>query len=150
MNYQYKYLSGMILGVLLLAWQGGAGAQQLQQNATEEAVEEPEELRLVFGLDQFYLKDYRPTRNGTVKLAFHMHLKLSEYANKRTLEQLEHWKHRLRNQVIISVRLAYRKDFLEPGLQQFRRIVQLRINRLLKMQLVDEVLLTEFTFTSNE
>lgn len=147
MNHQHRLLNAMFSIALLLLWQGEVGAQQQEVPVGEQ--DEQEELRLSFDLGQFQVKDFRPTRNQTVKLAFHMHVTLSEYANEHTVEQLEHWKHRLRNQVIIAVRLSYRKDFLEAGLQQFRHVVQIRINRLLKMQLIDEVLLTEYTFTTN-
>jgi flagellar basal body-associated protein FliL len=149
MNYKQKLLNGMVLGLLWLSWQGAVEAQQQQEEAAETVVEEQGELRLVMDLGYFQVKDYRPTRNETVKLAFQMHVALNEYANEHTVEQLEFWKHRLRNQVLIAVRLSYRKDFLEAGLQHFRHLVQLRINRLLKMDLIDEVLLTEFTFTTD-
>ena len=154
MNYKHLLLSGIFSSALLLLCQGETVAQQQEatataQKATVTVVEEQENLRQILDLGYFQMKDYRPTRNETVKLAFHMHVVLNEHANEQTVKQLEYWKHRLRNQVLIAVRLSRRQDFLEAGLQRFRHIVQIRINRLLKSQLIDDILLTEFTFATN-
>ncbi len=132
---------------LLLLLPTGVVAQQEEANSSD--TKEIEELRPLTDLGDFRIKDWRPTRNETIQLTFHMHLALNKTAGEKTIEQLEHWKHRLRNQVFIAVRLAERQDYLEPGLHRFRRIVKLRINRLMKSHLVDEALLTEFTLTTN-
>ncbi len=147
MNHKQAIAIGIASGVAVLLMQGATVAQQ--EKAPETITEEIEKLRPTLDLGRFQVKDFRPTRNETIKLGFYMHLALKESTSEHTVEQLEYWKHRLRNQVLISFRLAERKDFLEADLHRFRRIVQTRINRVLKAQLVDDVLLTEFTFTTN-
>jgi hypothetical protein len=62
------------------------------------------------------------------------------------VQQLEHWKHRLRDQVIIAVRTAQDIDFQEPDLVRLRRIILFRMRRLLKADVVQDILLSEFTF----
>ena len=115
-------------------------------DAEQNEEEEKEKIRPVVDLGRFSVKDFSPVRNETINLSFHMLLAMDITTNERTLEQLENWKHRLRDQVLISIRLTERIDFLDPSLKKFRRMVKLRTNRLLRANLVDEVFLTEFTF----
>ncbi|NOY41417.1 MAG: hypothetical protein GXP26_06225 [Planctomycetes bacterium] len=147
MNYQRTLLTGVASVAAVVLMPGAMVAQQ--EEASKAVVEELEKLRPTLDLGKFQVKDFRPTRNETIKLEFYMHLALKESTSEHTVEQLEYWKHRLRNQVLIAFRLAERQDFLDADLHRFRRIVQTRINRVLKTPLIDEVLLTEFTFTTN-
>jgi len=100
-------------------------------------------------LGSFAIRDYRPTRNETAKLNFSMHVSLSESAPDMVAEQLEHWRHRLRDQVIIAVRKSLAIDFQQPGLDVLRRRILLRLNRVLKKPLIAEALLPEFTYTTH-
>ena len=146
--YQIIRLPLLAVGLLLLL-QCPVYSQNQQVDKKEAKEKEEEKIRPVVDLGLFKVKDYRPIRNETIEVTFHLHLALQKTTNPKTVEKLEVWKHRLRNQVLIAVRLALRQDFLEKDLHRFRRIVQLRVNRLLKAQLIDEVLLTEFTFSTS-
>lgn len=144
---RYLAMATILLGI------APSGSVYAQQAAGEEAIdsegEKKEENRPVIELGRFQIKDLRPTRNETAKVSFVLHLALKPTVDKRTVEQLEFWKHRIRNQVITAVRIAETRDFLEPGLNRFRRSITLRVNRALKAALVSEILFTEFTFTTN-
>ncbi len=124
-----------------------AHAQEAPEN--KPADENLEEARATIDLGTFQVKDLRPTRNETIKVSFAIHLALHPSVGKSTVKQLERWQHRLRDQVLVVIRLSETKDFLEPNLAKFRRCISLRINRTLKAVLVSEALLTEFTFTLN-
>jgi len=152
MKFQRLRLIGSLTVAMLLLSTSATFAQEEKPAKTEaEKTEdvELEEIRPSIELGLFRVRDYRPTRNETIKMIFQMHIALNESATEQTAKQLKQWKHRLRNQVLIAVRLSERKDFLETDLSKFRHLIQIRINRLLKANLVDEVLLTEFTFTTN-
>jgi len=144
----------LIFAVMIVA--GGvvetrpASAQEVVENdsATSEQESETEKVRPMIDLGIFNVKDFRPSQNETLKLSFSIHLALHNSVNKSTVKQLERWQHRLRNQVIVAIRLSETIDFLEPNLNKFRRTISLRVNRALKALLVSEVLLTEFTFST--
>lgn len=112
---------------------------------TEEDAEK-EKPRPIIELGYFKINDLRPTRNETAKLTFSMHLAFSKDLNETQRRQLEDWKHRLRDQVITAVRISMIKDFQEPDLSRLRRAVLIRVNRLFKEKLAEEVLLTEYIF----
>ncbi len=146
---QILTLGGVVFG---LADPPRVYAQQVNKNqaaAVEKEADEAEQARVTVDLGRFQIKDLRPTRNETTKVTFAMHLALASTVDQQTVEQIEFWKHRLRDQVIVALRVAETSDFLEPSLGRFRRSVLLRMNRVLKATLVSEVLLTEFTFTLN-
>jgi len=134
-----------------MAGMSSARAQEFSENEpdTSEPEAETEEVRPTIDLGMFQVKDFRPARNETAKLSFTIHLALQKSVSETTVEQLERWRHRLRNEVIIAIRLTETKEFLEPDLHKFRRRISLRVNRALKAILVSEALLTEFTFTTN-
>ena len=144
-------ISMVLVAVLSFVQSCPASAQQVNEKepATEEALAESKQIRQTIDLGSFQIRELRPTKNETAKVSFTMHLALAPSVDKRTAKQLVHWRHRLRNQVIIAIRVADTKDFLEPGLNHFRRTILLRVNRLLQAALVTEAWLTEFTYTTN-
>ena len=121
-------------------------ADQVEAVKKKNELEEPNP---TIDLGSFAIRDYRPMRNETAKLNFSIHLSLSELAPDMVAEQLEHWRHRLRDQVIIAVRKSLAIDFQQPGLDVLRRRILLRLNRVLKKPLIAEALLPEFTYTTH-
>lgn len=131
-------------------------AQQTTPNvATDEEAtaegdtDEPKKMRPTVDLGKFQINDLRPTRNVTAKLTFSMHLAFSKELTKKQVEQLEGWKHRLRDQVITAVRISYVKDFQEPDLGRLRRNMLVRVNRIFQANLAEEVLLSEYLFRTH-
>ena len=102
--------------------------------------------RLTFELGSFEIREIRPTRNETTDVNFTAYFAMSPNVTAGDVQKLEHWKHRLRDQVIIAVRTAQDVDFLEPDLVRLRRIILFRMRRLLKADVVQDILLSEFTF----
>ncbi len=127
-----------------------ASAQEVAENdsATSEEEAEAEKVRPTIDLGVFEVKDFRPSQNETLKLSFTIHLALHNSVKESTVKQLESWQHRLRDQVIVAIRLSETVDFLEPNLNRFRRTILLRVNRALKALLVSETMLTDFTFST--
>lgn len=138
------------LAVVLSLMQGvGIHAQEVADEpiAAEQEAAESEPEQHIVALGDFNIKDLRPTRNETAKLQFTMHLALDPSVNEQTAGQLEHWVHRLRNQVIIAIRASDINDFLDADLDRFRSSIRRRANRAMKARLIADVLLTEFTFS---
>jgi len=122
------------------------GASDTGAAATTDTTE-VEQAQPTVELGRFHIKELRFTRNETIELMFSIQLELARTADQTTASQLEHWRHRLRDQVIIAVRVAETKDFTEPGLDRLRQMILRRINRLFKARVVQEILLDEFTFS---
>ncbi len=119
------------------------------EEATQAAPKKSAARRSTLDLGDFKINDLRPTRNETAKLTFSLHLALKKDLTRKQVAQLERWKHRLRDQVITSVRIAATKDFQEPDLSRLRRTVLSRVNRLFPSKYADEVLLTEYLFRTH-
>lgn len=145
-----RFVLAAILG--LFAFANPAQAQDPGQTDSADAEvseAEKEPLRQILDLGSFRIKDHRPTRNETAKVTFKMHLAFTSELTEKQVEQLQSWKHRLRNQVIITIRTLDLKEFQEPDLASLRRKVLIRINRLFKAKLAEEVLLTQYLFRTN-
>jgi hypothetical protein len=143
------FIALIVVGGLLEI--GTAYAQEVvheEGDASKQATE-AKEVRSTIDLGMFQVKDLRPSQNETAKIFFSVHLAMHQGVSQSTVKQLERWQHRLRDQVIIAIRLSEAQDFLEPDLAKFRRSISLRVNRVLKALLVSEAMLTEFTFTTN-
>ena len=99
-------------------------------------------------LGSFEIQNLEPARALTSKITFELHLTLPEETSPADLATLEHWQHRLREQVIVAVRVSDIVDFLDPKLDRFRRHILYRVNRLLGQIKAQEVLLADFTFSA--
>lgn len=126
-------------------------ALQAQDTAVKADIDpdaevEEEAKPYVFSLGDFDIKDLRPTRNQTAKLKFTLYLTFTKSLSESQIEQLENWKHRLRDQVITSVRITEMKYFQERNLKMLSRKILIRVNRLFEAKLVEKVLFAEYMF----
>lgn len=143
-----RVLGGMILSVAW--WVAGLsahaqnGAAAAQAASQEDSKDKPRQL--TFELGKFEIREIRPTRNETTNVNFTAFFEMDPSVSTKDVQQLAHWKHRLRDQVIIAVRTAEEIDFQEPDLVRLRRIILFRVRRLLNADVVQDILLTEFTF----
>ncbi len=94
------------------------------------------------------IKNLEPTRNQTTKVNFGMHLTFPPDTDPATIKALSHWQHRIRDQVIVAIRIAELGDYIDPKLSRLRKHILYRINRLLKETPADDVLLADFTFST--
>lgn len=154
MQFQSGTFARRLLGAVIIAALPLANSTYAQQPdaaavADEESDAEQESVRPRIDLGKFKINDLRPTRNETAKLTFSLHLAFSKDLNKAQVAELEHWKHRLRDQVITAIRITPTKDFQEPDLSRLRRKILIRVNRLFQANLAEEVLLTEYRFRTH-
>ncbi len=106
------------------------------------------EFTLKLDLGTIELMNLEPTQARTAHMSFDMHLVFDSKTDLKTIKKLEHWQHRLREQVIIAVRATEIHDFLDPELARFRKQILYRINRMLKEPIVTDALFANFTFSS--
>ena len=121
--------------------------QQVAGKSGAEQEEQTEEEQMVLDLGRFYLKELRPTRNETFKVIFSAHLVLRSELTEADFETLQNFQHRLRDQVIVAIRIAHANDFREPGLQRLRRLIQIRIDQMLRSPVTENLLLSEYQFS---
>ncbi len=140
--------------VLLLALSGFSAERAIpaESNSATPAestkpVSAEETVSRIYELGYFHVRQLRPTRNEMIDLKFELHLLMPEKAQEFGLEtRLNQWNRRLRDQVITAVRNADTKDFKESDLKKLQRMIQLRINRLLKSIRIKELYITQFEF----
>ena len=113
---------------------------------TEVATEKVVSPKLDLGLLE--IKNLEPTRNQTSKVNFEMHLALPADTDPALVKALEHWQHRLREQVIVAIRVAELGDYLDPQLARLRKQILYRVNRTLKGTQAEDVLLANFMFST--
>ena len=123
------------------------GQNQVAGKPDAEQEEQSEEEQLVLDLGSFHLKELRPTRNETIKVVFSAHLVLKSELTEDDFEILQNYQHRLRDQVIVAVRIAHANDFREPDLQRLRRLIQIRIDQVLRSPVTENLLLSEYQFS---
>ncbi|TWU30318.1 hypothetical protein [Bythopirellula polymerisocia] len=118
------------------------GASASQEATTENVVQPKLDLGII------EIKNLEPTRNQTSKVTFEMHLTLPADTDPALVAALGHWQHRLREQVIVAIRVAELGDYLDPELVRLRKQILYRVNRLLKGTQAENVLLADFTFST--
>ncbi|MCA9257930.1 MAG: flagellar basal body-associated FliL family protein [Planctomycetales bacterium] len=97
-----------------------------------------------FDLGEFKIKDFRPTRNETADVRFELQIELPPNPSEELTKRVANAKNRLRDQVIVAVRLSSTADFAEPHLIKLRKTILRRINRVLDNVRIESVYLTDF------
>jgi hypothetical protein len=116
------------------------------ENGDSKEKEEAKPVPRHFDLGAFEIRQLRPTRNETIDVNFELYLVLSKEADEAVKKKLEFWKHRLREQVLTSVRLTETKFFSEPDLLRLQRVILLRINRICPEMHIAGIYITRFIF----
>lgn len=122
-------------------------AQESARTVEEATPEQPR--RPLLDLGSFRIREHRPLRNETFYIAFDLRVELQSDLTQAQVDQLQRWTHRLRDQVIIGVRLTDPAAFKDPDLERFRRQLVRRINRVIKHPLATDVLLANLTFSQS-
>lgn len=103
----------------------------------------------LFALGDFYVREVRQTRNETVDVRFSLYLLLPPETSDQLVAQLQHRLQRLREQIIVAVRLTEMIDFLQPGLDRLQLIMRIRIQRLLGPGVIDGLYINDFILGDN-
>jgi len=136
----------LFLGAILCCLAANPAVAQAPATAEPEMEQEQQEL-LVLDLGHFQVEELRPTRNETVKVSFTAHVVLNPNLAPTDFQALQNCRHRLRDQIIVAVRTAQTNDFREPGLERLRRLIQIRVNQLLRQPVTESLLLSEYQFS---
>lgn len=141
--------TGLLCGVSCLsAAEVQASAPPVAEAAREKHETEGLEVTLKLNLGTIQLVNVEPTQGLTAHMSFDLHLKFDPQTDPQVIEELDHWQHRLREQVIVAARATEIHDILDPELKHFRKQILYRINRVLKAPIVTDALFANFTFSN--
>jgi hypothetical protein len=104
----------------------------------------------VLNLGQFRVRGCRSTDKEIIDIQFGLWLVLSTNTTEADFHELETWKNRLRDQVIIAVRGATPEDFMEPELRRLERMMMFRIKRMPIGPQIIGAYLIDFTLEEGE
>lgn len=150
---RFRFLPAMATGLLcgvscLSASDTHASAPPAAETGQEKQETEGLEVSLKLDLGTIQLMNVEPTQGRTAHMSFDLHLTFDPKTDPQVLQELDHWQHRLREQVIVAVRATEIHDFLDPELKRFRKQILYRVNRMLKAPIVTDALFANFTFSS--
>lgn len=127
------------------------GASEAPAEHGAEADAKPEVVRTdLLDLEKFRIRGCRRTDQEIIDLQFGVCLVLSSKTTEGDFHRLEHWKHRLRDQVITAVRTAEPADFVDPELRRLQRLIVFRLKRLPVCSGIIGVYFTDFTIDEGE
>jgi len=126
----------------------GAGAHAEAEAEAEEEMDIPADVK-TRGIDlgEFRIHSHYPVdaQKSTVRFVLYASVATERYAEMKGL--VEAHEHRLRDQIITATRMTPLAVFDEPGLENFRRRMLLRLRRALPELVIDDVYVSEFQLT---
>ncbi len=112
-----------------------------------EVTEDPEgEDRIEVDLGQFSVTSFQPTTNTTLRIEFHLYGTINREDQETFDTAYAENTHRIREQVIVTVRAAEVSDLTDAGLGLIKRRILEKTNRLLGKPLLKSVVVSEFSF----
>jgi flagellar FliL protein len=97
-------------------------------------------------LGEYGVTAYQPVSNTTLRIDFRLFGTVLDGDVSDFDKRMERNKHRVRDQVIVTVRSAEVTDFTDAGLGLLKRKILDRTNRMLGRPLIQDVMFSEFSF----
>jgi hypothetical protein len=97
-------------------------------------------------LGQFTLTSFQPASGTTLLVDFHLYVIVRAESAGKFKALYERNQHRIRDQVIVTVRSAEMEDLTDPGLGLIKRRILEKVNSGLGKRLAQEVIFSDFTF----
>lgn len=97
-------------------------------------------------LEDYSVTAYQPLSNTTLRIDFHLYGTVPE-SRKAEFEKLfDESKHRVREQVIVTIRSSEITDLTDAGLGLIKRKLHDKINRTIGKTIVKTVIVSDFSF----
>ena len=118
----------------------------IAEEAVEETEAEPAPAPSAIDLGFYSLRDVRSAEDEKFRLNFALQARV-EPDKLYEMEQFQKKsEHRIREQVLIAVRLSESKDFQEPKLMRLKRRIMMRLKRVLPNLEIQELYISEFGY----
>jgi len=98
-------------------------------------------------LGHFSVRSYYPVDAQKTTVAFELHVTVANEDYATTQRLVKNHEHKLRDQVITATRMSPLANFDEPGLENFRRRIYVRLRRALPELAIAKVYVSEFQLT---
>lgn len=118
--------------------------EQADQN--DPAVDQGDQGMSEKDLGQFGVTAYQPSSNTTLRIDFHLYATIPNAEEAQFNEVYASSQHRIREQVIITIRNSEIADLTDPGLGLIKRKILEKTNRLLGKQYLQNVVFSDFSF----
>lgn len=97
-------------------------------------------------LGEFSLTVFQPSTSTTLLVDFHLFGTIRQEEEAEFTEMFEKNKHRIRDQIIVTIRSAELQDLADPGLGLIKRQILAKSNAILGKLLLRAVIFSDFTF----
>ena len=97
-------------------------------------------------LGQFGVTAYQPASNTTLRIDFHLYATIPHAEDVHFDEVYASSQHRIREQVIVTIRNSEIADLTDPGLGLIKRKILEKTNRLLGKAYLQNVVFSDFSF----
>jgi flagellar FliL protein len=97
-------------------------------------------------LGQFTVTAYQPASNTTLRIDFHLYGTIAEDVAADFEHLYASTQHRIREQVIVTIRNSEVTDLTDPGLGSIKRKILEKTNRLLGKAYLQNVVFSDFSF----
>lgn len=97
-------------------------------------------------LGQFGVTAYQPAANTTLRIDFHLYGTIPLEQEHEFDEHYASTQHRIREQVIVTIRNSELGDLTDPGLGLIKRKILEKTNRLLGKEYLQNVVFSDFSF----
>ena len=112
---------------------------QLTEDADDESTTEVD-------LEDFSVTAYQPLSNTTLRIDFHLYGTVAESQKEEFDRLFNDSKHRIREQVIVTIRSSEITDLTDAGLGLIKRKLHDKINRTLGKTMLKSVIVSDFSF----
>jgi hypothetical protein len=147
------WFAAQLLGIAMVLAPAAVGRAAEHDSAPHGGAEgeaaAPERTDLL-ELGAFRLRSSQVTDREVIDLQFALTLVLSTELTGSEFHDLECWKNRIRDQVIIAMRSAEAADFADPQLRRIQRLIMFRIRRLPIAEGILGVYVTDFSLDAGE
>lgn len=101
-------------------------------------------------LGDFLVRDFHPTEGVRSAVSFELYAQVRQADAERFESLLAGRKHKIRSQVITATRVVPLIELDDPDLVTMRRRILTRLRRTLPELPVDDIVITEFSYTLDE
>ena len=112
---------------------------QLEDTSSDEPTAEVD-------LEDYGVTAYQPLSNTTLRIDFHLYGTVAESQKSEFDTLFSENKHRIREQVIVTIRSSEITDLTDAGLGLIKRKLHDKINRTLGKSIVKSVIISDFSF----
>ena len=151
-----SFLSGMRYGFLALLLtllcepsfaQSGSRQTSFVEESEEEVVESEVEVEPIgIELGDFHYRDVRSSEGVKLRISFTLFAEVKQENENQFMRVYENSVKRIRDQVIIAIRLSETHDFQEPSLAKLKRRMKIRLHRVLPHLEIEDLMLRDFTY----